>query len=343
MVTAVAVAASGCQVHRRAAPIGIGLLRVGEVVRATDRPALSPMVWSPDGGQFAYGSRDGVWVHHVGDATGRKIAPGEAVTILAWSPADGTLAYVDRGALWVVQSDGSLRRRIPIRGIAAGPTWAPGGDRLAFAVRTVGSGPAESQLWIAGPGGAEPQQIRWQLKGRHIGALGWFPDSLHLFVGLTSQDGEASVEWWQVRTAHLDSRRLPGPPFPVAEAVLSPTGEWVAFVAGSPGAERAYVVRRGGGGLAPISPAVRRLCGLAWSLHGDKLAYGLMRDEATAEIYATSVSRRTPALVASHRIGLPDPAVALSLAWSPDDARLAFGTNTGTHTGPVWFIRFLAR
>lgn len=329
--------------QRRAAPIGIGMLQVGDVARATDRPALSPLDWSPDGGQFAYGSRDGVWVHHVGDAAGKKIAPGEAVTALAWSPADGTLAYVDRGTLWTVQSDGSHRRQIPIKGIAASPTWAPGGDRLVFVVRTVGAGPAASQLWIAGSDGATPQQIRWQPKGRHIGALGWFPDSLHLFVGLTAQGSDATVEWWQVRTAYPDSRRLPGPPVPVLETVLSPSGEWVAFVAGSPGAERAHVVRRGGGGLTPISPAARRLSGLAWSPHGDKLAYALMRDEAAAEIYATSVARATPVLVASYRIEFPDPAVALSLAWSPDDARLAFGTNTGTHTGPVWLVRFRTR
>ncbi|MGH7427631.1 MAG: hypothetical protein ACREJ4_04650 [Candidatus Methylomirabilaceae bacterium] len=58
-----------------------------EVARASDRAALSPITWSPDGRRFAYGARDGVWVHTVGEAGGTKIADGEVVTAVAWSSA----------------------------------------------------------------------------------------------------------------------------------------------------------------------------------------------------------------------------------------------------------------
>lgn len=330
--------------QRRTAPVGTRLLQVSDVVRATDRPALSPLSWSSDGGQFAYGSRDGVWVHRVGDPVGNKIAPGGAVTSLAWAPVDGTLAYVDRGVLWLVQSDGSHRRRVSIQGIADRPTWSPAGDRLVFLTRTVGAaGPAASQLWIVGSDGVAPQQIGWQPKARRVGALGWFPDALHLFVGLTAQGGGAAVEWWQVRAAYPEARRLVTPQGRVMGAVLSPSGEWVAFVSGSPGAERAHIVRRDGGGQTPISPVLGRPSGLAWSPHGDKLAYGVIRDDATVEIHATSVSRGAPVVVAGQRIESPDRSVELSLGWSPDDARLAFGTNSGTHTGAIWFVQFRAR
>lgn len=46
-------------------------------------------------------------------------------------------------------------------------------------------------------------------------------------------------------------------------------------------------------------------------------------------------------LLASHRIEFPDPAAGISLAWSPDDVRLAFGTGW-SHIGVTGPVRFPA-
>jgi Tol biopolymer transport system component len=340
---AVLLAVTGCQVRREPAPIGVGLLRVAEVTRTTDRPALSPIAWSPDGQRFAYGSRDGVWVHGVGDRSGARIAPGQAVTAVAWSADADVLAYVDRGELYTVRPDGRERRRLPLRGVASHPVWAPSGDRLAVVVRTGEAGSPGTRLWLASPGGATLRQIQWDTRGRQIGSLGWYPGALYLFVGLASAAGDVIAEWWRVRIAYPDSRRLPVPQQRVVEAVPSPDGTWVAYVAEESGGERAYITRQDGSGRRSVSPPARRISGLAWAPRGDKIAYGVFSGEAHAEVYAASAAGSARLLVAVYRPEFPDPSAGLALAWSPDGARLAYGTNTGALVGPVWMARFAPR
>ncbi len=343
VVAIVALAVSGCQIRRQAAPVGIGVLRVQGIARATDRAALSPIAWSPDGRRFAYGGRDGVWIHQIGDPTGAKITSGEVVTAVAWSPAADVLAFIDRGVLWTMRPDGRDRRRIAIQGVVSNPVWAPGGDRLVVAVRQVGEAGGLSRLWLTSPDGALLRPIQWDTRGQRVTALGWFPDTLHLFVGLALPNSETTGEWWRVRIAYPDFRRLPGPPQPALDTVLSSNGDWLAFVSAESGGERAYIVRPDGSGRRAASPPTRRIGGLAWSPHGDKLAYGLLSSEAQAEIYATATTGTARVLVASYRLELPDPAIGLSIAWSPDEAHLAYGTNTGTLGGPVWLATFQPR
>jgi Tol biopolymer transport system component len=338
--------AAGCRVQRQAAPVGVDLLEVRGVTRATDRAALSPVAWAPDGRRFAYGGRDGVWVHRLGDAVGTRVAPGEVVTAVAWSAPADVLAVVDRGALWTMRPDGRVRRRIGAPGPVSRVAWAPGGDRLAIVVHRMqaGTSAGQTELWWTGPDGSTVRQIQWAPPGRRVVALGWYPDALYLFVGLAT-DGEAAVEWWRVRIAYPDFRQLADPPAPVLDSVLSPTGEWIAYVAVGNAGQRAYVVRPDGSGRHAISPEAARIAGLAWSPHADKVAYGVLLDERQAEVFVaaagvTAVSGPPGRPVASYRVEFPDPAVTLSLAWAPDEAHLAYGTNTGAFAGPVWLVRF---
>ncbi|MDR7523125.1 MAG: hypothetical protein QN168_11735 [Armatimonadota bacterium] len=340
VLVAAAVAGSACQVGRQPAPVGVRFLQVGEVERATDRAALSPVAWSPDGSRFAYGGRDGVWVHHLGDPAGRKIAEGAAVTAVAWSRAANALAFVDRGILWIVHPDGRSSRRVPVAGLVTLPLWAPGGDRLAFVVRPPG-GPA--RLWITSPDGALLRMIGWDPRDRTVSALGWFPDALHLFVGLAAHATQTTTEWWRVRIAYPDVRRLEGPPRPALESALSPDGAWVAFVAEEEDQERAYVVRADGSGLHAVSGAARRIAGASWAPHGDKVAYAVLRSDGVAEIYVAATTGAARLHVTTYRLEFPDPAAGLSLAWSPDGRRLAYGTNTGAMAGPVWLASFRER
>lgn len=320
--------------------MGVGLLRVSGVGRATDRAALSPVAWAPEGGQFAYGTRGGVWVHELGDLVGTRIAAGDVVTAVAWSPAAGSLAYVDRGALRTVLPDGRDLRKISTRGIASLPVWAPRGDRLAFVIRDAGQGGPARRIWLTSPDGALLRPVLWDTRGHSTAAMAWFPDALHLFASLVPPGGEAAVEWWKVRIAYPDFRRLPGPPSPALESALSPDGSRIAFVAAEGGGERAYVVRLDGSGLRALSNVARRVGGLSWSPHGDKLALAVLQTDAQAEVYAVSAATGARVLVTSYRLEFPDPGASLSLVWSPDERMLAYGTNTGSHRGPVWVARF---
>ncbi len=353
-MAAATLLAGGCQIRRQAAPVGVGLLGVREVARVTDRAALSPIAWSPDGRRFAYGGRDGVWMHRLGDSVGTKITGGEVVTAVAWSAAADALAVVDRGVLWSMRPDGSARRRIGVPGVASQPVWAPGGDRLAVVVqpeRQSGSPRASTQIWWTSPDGGILRQIlseKWNPGAKRVVALGWFPDTLYLFVGLAAPDAEATSEWWRVRIAYPDFLRLTDPPGPALDPVLSPTGEWIAYVVANGTGEQAYAIRSDGSGLHPISPKARRLSGVAWSPHGDKVAYGLLIDETQAEIFVAASAVAAPSgapsrLVATYRLEFPDPSAGLSLVWAPDEAHLAYGTNTGVLAGPVWLVRFAPR
>lgn len=323
--------------------MGVALLRVTEVGRITDRAALSPVAWAPEGDRLAYGTRGGVWVHELGDLAGTRIAAGDVVTAVAWSPSAGSLAYVDRGALRTVLPDGRDLRKIPVQGTARLPAWAPAGDRLAFVVREPGQGGAADRIWLTSPDGALLRPVLWDTSGHTVAALAWFPDVLHLFAGLVPPGGGAAVEWWKVRIAYPDFRRLPGPPSPALESALSPDGSRIAFVAAEAGGERAYVARPDGSGLRAASQVARRVRGLSWSPHGDKLALAVLQTDAEAEVYAVSASTGARVLVTSYRLEFPGPGVGLSLAWSPDELKLAYGTNTGAHRGPVWVARFQPR
>ncbi len=338
IVLGAAIAGAGCQVHRRPAPVGVGVLEVKEAARATDRPALSPVAWSGDGQRFAYGTRDGVWVHVVGDGTGVRIADGTVVTAVAWSASADMIAYVDRGALSTVHPDGRNRRTIRLPGFLTAIAWAPGGDRLAAVVR--GAEGQDDQLMWTSPDGTIIRRIQWEPRGKRIVGLGWFPDTLHLFVALAPPGGEVTTEWWSIRIAYPDFVRVAGPARPALDPILSPSGQWLAFVAAEGDKQRAFVVRTDGTGLHPLSPPAGRIGGLAWSHGSDKIAYGVIAGEAQAEVHMVGVTGPPSQLVATYRVEFPDPAVVLSVAWAPDDLRLAYGTNTGSLSGPVWIARF---
>lgn len=334
-----AVAVSGCQVQRRPAPVGVGMLEVKDVSRATDRPALSPISWAADGRRFAYGTREGLWVHAVGDARGARIVEGGIVNAVAWSGPANVIAYLDRRALSTVRPDGRNRRAISLPGFVSAIAWAPGGDRLAAVTRA--SDGADDQLVWTSPDGTIIRRIQWEPRGKRIVGLGWFPDALHLFVALAPPGGDLTTEWWSIRIAYPDFVQIAGPARPALDPVLSPSGQWIAFIAAEGGKQRVFAVRTDGTGLHPLSAPASRVSGLAWSRGSDKVAYGAIVSDTQADVYIVGATGAPSQQVAAYRVEFPDPAVALSMAWAPDDAHLAYGTNTGALSGPVWMARLL--
>jgi Tol biopolymer transport system component len=321
--------------------VGLGLLGPADVGPASAHAALSPVAWAADSRRFAYGTRDGVWVHRADESVDRRVASGGAVTALVWSAVADWIAYVDRGVLYTMRADGRDARRVAASGIVARPVWAPGGDRLIFAVRQ--TNPSRSRLWITSPDGATLRPIQWESGAGEIVSLSWYPDAVHLFVAVAATGGETIAEWWRVRIAYPDFRRLPGLPPRTLEAAMAPNAEWITLVTDEPGGERLLVQRADGSGVRHLAGPGRRITGPAWGPHSDKIAYGVGVGDALVEIRAASIVGPAQVRVTTHAQEPGDPTAGRSLVWSPDGTRLAFGTNTGATLGRVWVARFPSR
>ena len=348
---AVLLLLSACQVRRGPAPAGVALLRIGAPVRLTDRAALSPAAWAPDGTSLAYADGRGLWIATV-QGRERKVTAVGVATQVDWSRVAGLLAYIDRGEVMVVRPDGTGRRRLtlPAEGapFATHLTWAPGSDELAVAVR-LARGPVRSAVWLLsadgrsrrrilpgqGPAGAVPGDFT-------VSALAWYPDSLFLFIGL-SPEGEGGVtRLWRWRIRYPDRRVLPQPFPEIFTPRLSPDGRWIAIAApATPQAAQldVWAVRTDGSG-APrrLSPQAGRITSLAWAPTSDKVAFARVLDEAHGEIWLADVDGGGRVRAAEFVAEFPDPHLPLVVRWSGDGRHLAYGSNSGSYTGPVWII-----
>ncbi len=342
---------SACQVRRGPAPVSVALLRIGPPARLTDRAALSPPAWSPDGRALAYADGRGLWIVSL-DGKERKVSAVGVATQVAWSGPTGLLAYIDRGQVFVVHPDGGMRRRIvlPAEGavLATHLAWAPGSDELAVAAR-LGKGPGHSAVWLvsadgrmrrqvlpgAGPGGEIPP-------GLAVEALQWFPDNLFLFIGLGPEGGGGVSRLLRWRIRYPD-RRVLSQPFPrIFWPQLSPDGARVAFAATDTAASstlHAWAARADGRG-APrrLSPQPGRITGLSWAPTSDKVAFARVLDEARGEIWLADVDGGGRVRAAEFRAEFPDPGLPLVVRWSGDGRHLAYGSNSGSYTGPVWVV-----
>jgi Tol biopolymer transport system component len=123
------------------------------------------------------------------------------------------------------------------------------------------------------------------------------------------------------------------------ELAVAPPGNRIAYVTGSDvgdGVGRIMVSSLDGRGRFTLTPEEGRYAGLAWSPQGDKLAFGVLDDEAHARLWVADADGAGQLLVHDYALEFTDPSIGLSTAWAPGGRRLLFGTNTGTFTGPIW-------
>ena len=336
-VLAIALAFAGCQVSRTPAPTSTRQLQVASVKRIVVQPALSPVAFSPDGKKIAFTTDRGVRVSDLSGAS-REIARARAATAMSWSPRLGLIAYIDAGAVWSMRDDGRARVRIPLPGFAVNLSWARGSDKLAVVLRRSVDGATRSELWLTSRDGGFRRMLTRAPAGRAIRDVQWFSDSLYLLHGLSAPGSLALERAWRIRVAYPDRREVPINT-PAVSLRLSPSGERVAYVTG-PALEddrgRVVISRLDGTGRVVVTPNDGRYAGLAWSPQGDKLAFAEVINDAHAEIWLVDADGSGRLRVFSYALELPDPSVALSMAWSPDGYHLIFGTNTGTFTGPLW-------
>jgi Tol biopolymer transport system component len=331
----VVAAVTGCTVRRTLAPESTRQLAVAGVRRLVDVPALSPAAWSPDGLRLAYSTGGAVWIAGL-DGRQTKVAPAGVVTAISWSGPLNLLAVIDQGAVWTMAPDGRNRRRLALEGFATELAWSPGGDRLAVILRE-NAGGGSYALWLLNRDGGFERRVTQAPAGKAMRDLQWFPDGLYLFYGLSSFTDAVITEAWRVRFTYPDRHTIPlvGP---ARFLRLAPTGRSVAYLAGDDVRDdrgRLVVSRLDGSGLLSLAP-VQQYGGLAWSPQGDKLSYAEMGEDARAQIWIADADGSGRLRVLDYALEFSDPSIALSMAWTADGRRLAFGTNTGSFTGPIW-------
>lgn len=349
-VAGVVLLLTACQVQRGPAPVGVTLLRVGSPTRLTDRAALSPVAWAPDGRTLAYGDNQGVWVVPLAGRE-RKVAAVGVATQVEWSGRTGLIAYIDRGQVRVVRPDGTGRRRLalPVEGapFATQLAWAPGSDELAVAVRLTGAA-ARAAVWLLSPDG-RMRRLILPATGPHgtvppdqtVAALQWYPDSLFLFIGMAPEGGAGVTRLWRWRIRYPDRRALPQPYPVISRPRLSPDGRWIAFVASSAAQSPPHVwaLRADGTGEPRrLSPQGGRITSLAWAPASDKVAFARVLDESHGEVWLADVNGGGRVRAADFVAEFPDPNLPLVVRWSGDGRHLAYGSNSGSYTGPVWIV-----
>lgn len=272
----------------------------------------------PDSSILASGGQDGrvrFWDTGAGNQVAEvEIARGAWVELVAWRPVaaypvsgirNPVLAAAAGRKLVLLKSDGAIAHSFPdapktISALA----WHPHGGCVAAAWY------GGVCLWDADDHHAQKELAY----GSAIHALVWSPDGRWLVAG--AQDN--AVHLWI--PAEGEEFHMSGYETKVRELSFSRDSRWLA----TGGARDACVWDCSGAGpegREPLAlPHTDRVCAVAFQQAHDLLATAANDREASL----WSLTRRQP-LAASAQLTAP----ASKLAWSPDDARLAIGSQQG--------------
>lgn len=335
---------TGCDIRRGPAVESTRQLRVVDVQRLVEHPAVAPVAWAPDSRAFAHSGDHRVWVYSL-DRGDQGIAPAEMGTALSWSAALNLLALIDRGVVSTLRPDGSDRRVIDLPGVAVALAWAPGGDRMGVVLRRTENGQPRFELWIANHDGGFKRLVTRAPAGRVMREVQWFADNLYLLYGLSDPAERVIREAHRVRISYPDQSEIPLPVRTVALR-LAPTGRHVAVVTAdrqAVGMGEVIVSRLDGSGRLVLAADPGRFTGLAWSPQGDKLVYARVTEESRAELWLADADRSDRLQLYSYAMEYTDPGIDLAMTWAPDGRHVAFGTNTGMFVGPIWLATLQRR
>ena len=328
---------AGCDIRRGPAVESTRQLRVADVQRVVEHPAVAPVAWAPDSRAFAHSGDHRVWVYSL-DHGDQGIAAAEVGTALSWSAALNLLALIDRGVVSTLRPDGSDRRVIDLPGVAVALAWAPGGDRMAVVLRRTANGQPRFELWVANHDGGFKRLVTRAPAGRVMRDVQWFADNLYLLYGLSDPTEHFIREAHRVRISYPDHTEIPLPVRTVALR-LAATGGRVAVVTAdrmAVGIGEVIILRLDGSGRLVLAADPGRFTGLAWSPQGDKLVYARLTEESRAELWLADADRSDRVPLYSYALEYTDPGIELAVTWAPDGRHVAFGTNTGTFVGPIW-------
>jgi len=265
--------------------------------------------WQPHGQRLASGGQDGhmrLWDTTTGGELAHQPGGANWVEHVAWSPSGNVLASAAGRVLRFWDPDGQPIVECPNHpSTIAAVAWKPVGLELATA--------AYGGVTRWSPTAPQPvNQFQW--KGASL-ALGWSPDSRYLATG----DQDATVHFWIVESGK--DLQMWGYPNKVRELSWDATGRYLA----TGGGPSPVVWDCAGKGPARTRPTTLKfhtapLTGLMFQRQGRLLA-SIAQD---AELAVWDLKRpRQPVATWT----LPSP--ACQVAWSPDDAHLAIGCESG--------------
>jgi Tol biopolymer transport system component len=336
----------------------------------------NPVVWSPDGSQFAVGAGvntvlPAVWVVPAAGGAPRQVTPGESFGYPAdWNPDGKRIAYqgVVGGSVVAMMVDvdsGAPVRLVPSERLPHVAFWSPDGSRLAVNVLEPGG---RSTIWLADSLGGHLRQLTTE-GFENLADRPWSPDGKSLLY-VSNRTGTNDI--WLVPVDSGAPLQLTRDVRDDQDPTWSPDGKWIAFFSNRGLQSDLWVKPAAGGPARRVTDDAMRETLIGWRPGTEQLAYTSGRTSQTIRAYSVSDGTErqlTPdSLQASFfnlsakgrvmvgiargggvfdfgvmplgggapRIILPD-AQGQTAWWSPDGSKLAFASNRGG-SQDIWTV-----
>ena len=288
--------------------------RTGEPVRllAGAMDTLRQVAWSPDGKHIAATSKDRVvrvWDSETGRLTHELRGHRDDTWGVTWSPDSTRLASAshDQTAIvWNVATEAPIATLTGHSDFVEGIAWSPDGESIA-----TGSGDHTARIWDAQTGAQ-----RLLLRGHtdYVWNLAWSPDSRILASASSDHTvrlvGADDAKVLAVLRGHTDT---------VWGVTWSPSGAQLA-TSSTDGTAAVWDLRPRGAETVAVHGHRGPVNQAAWSADGRRIVTA--SDDTTVRRWHTA--NGAPA---AQPLALGDR--VWSVAWSPQDSRVALSTNDG--------------